>query len=94
MDLSKLEKLVRVLTNLRNKGKDVVLVSSGAIAVGKKKMGFGAEKPTLPQKQACAAIGQAQLMMMYQKLFSEYNQTVAQILLTKIIMTNDIIFHN
>lgn len=90
LDLSKLEKLVRMLTNLRNMGKDVVLVSSGAIAVGRKKMGLMKGKLTLPEKQACAAIGQAQLMMIYQKLFSEYNQHVSQLLLTKITMTNDV----
>lgn len=89
LDISKLEKLVRVLTNVRNKGKEVVLVSSGAIAVGKKKMSLKGEL-TLPEKQACAAVGQAQLMMMYQKLFSEYNQNVAQLLLTKITMISDV----
>lgn len=89
LDLSKLEKLVRVLTNLRNMGKDVVLVSSGAIAVGRKKMGLENEKLSLPQKQACAAIGQAQLMMIYQKLFSEYGQNVAQVLMTKVTMVNE-----
>ncbi|MDY5577136.1 MAG: glutamate 5-kinase [Lachnospiraceae bacterium] len=90
LDLSKLEKLVRTLTNIRNMGKDVVLVSSGAIAVGRKKMGLMQGKLTLPEKQACAAIGQAQLMMIYQKLFSEYNQNVSQHLLTKITMTNEV----
>ncbi len=89
LDLLKLEKLVRVLTNLRNMGKDVVLVSSGAIAVGRNKMGLDDGKLTLPQKQACAAIGQAQLMMIYQKLFSEYGQNVAQVLMTKVTMVNE-----
>ncbi len=89
LDLSKLEKLVRVLTNLRNQGKEVILVSSGAIAVGRKKLNLKG-KISLAEKQACAAVGQAQLMMIYQKLFSEYNQSVAQLLLTKITMTNDI----
>lgn len=84
IDLSKLEKLVRVLTNIRNTGKDVVLVSSGAIAVGRKKMGLSKGELTLSQKQACAAVGQAQLMMIYQKLFSEYSQDVAQVLMTKV----------
>ncbi|MDE6209718.1 MAG: glutamate 5-kinase [Lachnospiraceae bacterium] len=88
LDLSKLEKLVRVLTNLRNMGKDVVLVSSGAIAVGRKKIGLDGNL-TIPQKQACAAIGQAQLMMMYQKLFGEYNQVTAQVLMTKVTIINE-----
>ena len=89
IDLSKLEKLVRVLTNIRNMGKDVVLVSSGAIAVGRNKMGLKPGKLSLPEKQACAAIGQATLMMIYQKLFSEYGQNVAQVLMTKITMVNE-----
>ncbi len=88
IDLTKLEKLVRVLTNLRNAGKEVVLVSSGAIAVGRKTIGADGDN-SLPTKQACAAVGQAKLMMMYQKLFSEYNQNVAQILMTKVTMQNE-----
>lgn len=89
LDFEKLEKLVRVLTNLRNKGKEIVLVSSGAIAVGRKKLGLKKDDMTLSKKQACAAVGQAQLMMTYQKIFSEYNQPVAQILLTKITMMQE-----
>lgn len=88
LNLEKLEKLVRVLTNLRNMGKEVVLVSSGAIAVGRKKLSLQGELP-LSKKQACAAVGQAQLMMTYQKLFSEYNQPVAQILMTKLTMLRE-----
>ncbi len=88
IDLTKLEKLVRVLTNLRNSGKEVVLVSSGAIAVGRKTIGVDKDN-SLPTKQACAAVGQAKLMMIYQKLFSEYNQNVAQILLTKVTMQSE-----
>ena len=89
LDFVKLEKLVRVLTNLRNQGKEVILVSSGAIAVGRKKLGLKKDDMTLSRKQACAAVGQAQLMMTYQKIFSEYNQPVAQILLTKITMMQE-----
>ena len=89
LDFVKLEKLVRVLTNLRNQGKEVILVSSGAIAVGRKKLGLRKEEMTLSKKQACAAVGQAQLMMTYQKIFSEYNQPVAQILITKITMMQE-----
>lgn len=89
LDLEKLEKLVRVLTNLHNQGKEVILVSSGAIAVGRKKLGLKSDELTLSKKQACAAVGQAQLMMTYQKLFSEYNQPVAQILMTKLTMLRE-----
>ncbi len=90
LDLEKMERLVRILTDLRNQGKDVILVTSGAIAVGRKALGLK-ERPTKRSvKQACAAVGQASLMMVYQKLFAEYNQTAAQILMTKYTMINDI----
>lgn len=89
LNLEKMEKLVRILTDLQNSGKEVVLVSSGAIAVGRKVLGIK-EKPTLiSEKQACAAVGQASLMMVYQKLFSEYHQPIAQILMTKYTMVNE-----
>jgi len=90
LNLEKMERLVRILTDLRNQGKDVILVTSGAIAVGRKALGLK-ERPTERSiKQACAAVGQASLMMVYQKLFAEYNQTPAQILMTKYTMINDI----
>ena len=88
LNLNKVEKLARVLTDLRNQGMEVVLVSSGAGAVGRKTMGYMERPNDLPAKQALAAIGQAKLMMTYQKLFSEYNQVVAQILMTKTTMLN------
>ncbi len=94
LNLEKIEKLVRVITDLHNRGKDVVLVSSGAIAVGRKTVGLK-ERPSLKEvKQACAAVGQARLMMVYQKIFSEYNQVAAQILMTKHTMINDESRHN
>lgn len=83
MNFSKVEKLVRILSDYRNQGIEVVLVSSGAIIVGRKALGINERPSTVAQKQACAAVGQCQLMMIYQKLFSEYNQTTAQILMTK-----------
>ncbi len=89
LNLSKVEKLVMVLCNLHNAGKEVVLVSSGAIAVGRKALGIDERPKTMPVKQACAAVGQARLMMTYQKLFGEYNQIAAQILMTKGTMIND-----
>lgn len=90
VNLYKLEKLVRILSDLHNQGKEIILVSSGAIAVGKKKTGLQNKKLSIAEKQACAAIGQSLLMTIYQKLFSEYNQTTAQILLTKFTMQNDL----
>ena len=83
MDLIKLEKLVRELSDLHNQGKEVILVSTGAIAVGRKTIGMKERPRKLELKQACASIGQARLMMIYQKLFMEYNQIASQILMTK-----------
>lgn len=90
LNLEKMEHLVRILTDLRNSGKEVVLVSSGAIAVGRKMLGLKEKPSELSGRQACAAVGQASLMTIYQKFFSEYHQLTAQILLTKYIMINDI----
>lgn len=90
LNLRKLEILVRELTDLHNQGKDVVLVSSGAIAAGAAALGMKGKPVELEKKQACAAVGQARLMMIYQKLFSEYNQTAGQILMTKNTMVNNI----
>ena len=83
LDYTKLDVLVRELCNLANQGKEVVLVSSGAIAVGKRAVHIGKEDNPIAVKQACAAIGQARLMMTYQKLFAEYNHVAAQVLITK-----------
>ena len=90
LNLMKLEKLVRVVADIRNQDKDVIIVSSGAISVGRKALGLLGQKLTKAQKQACAAVGQARLMMVYQKLFAEYNQIPAQVLMTKYTMINDI----
>lgn len=79
----KLEKLVRMITNLKNKGKEVVLVSSGAVAVGREILGIGRKPKKMSEKQACAAIGQCRLMMEYSKLFSEYGLIASQVLMTK-----------
>ncbi|MBR1693157.1 MAG: glutamate 5-kinase [Lachnospiraceae bacterium] len=82
-DYTKLEVLVRELCNIKNQGKDVVLVSSGAIAAGRQAVHVKSDDNPIAVKQACAAIGQARLMMIYQKIFAEYNQVAAQILMTK-----------
>ena len=88
IDYTKLERLVRQLCDLRAQGKDVCLVSSGAIAVGRYAIGLKDRPQDLATKQACASIGQAFLMSVYQKLFSEYNQRAGQILMTKKTMTD------
>ena len=83
LNLTKMERLVRELCELKNQGKDVILVSSGAIAVGRKTLNVSPRPDEIPLKQACAAIGQARLMMIYERLFAEYNHVTAQILMTK-----------
>lgn len=87
--LLKIERLVRVLADLKGKGKDVILVSSGAIAIGWKTLGLSKKPVKTSMKQACASVGQAKLMMVYQKLFAEYNHIAAQILMTKDTIIND-----
>lgn len=89
LNLGKVEKLVRVITDLHNQGMEIILVTSGAIAVGRKAMGYVGRPSSTSEKQALAAIGQARLMMTYQKIFAEYNQVAAQILITKNVMLND-----
>ena len=88
LNLFKIEKLIRVICDLKGEGKDVVLVSSGAIAAGRQALGGQKRPQTISEKQAYAAVGQARLMMVYQRLFSEYNHIAAQVLLTKDTMTN------
>lgn len=88
LNLLKIERLIRILTDLHSQGKEVILVSSGAIAVGRRVMERKNRPETVAQKQALAAIGQARLMMVYQKLFMEYNQKTAQVLLTKYSVMN------
>lgn len=89
LNLLKIEQLIRVISDLKGEGRQVVLVSSGAIAAGRQALGHTKRPDSLAQKQAFAAVGQARLMMVYQKLFAEYNQTAAQVLLTKDTMVND-----
>ncbi len=83
LNLKRIECLVRVLSDLKNRDKQVILVTSGAIGVGVGKMGLEQKPKTIRGKQAAAAVGQCELMHLYDKFFSEYNHTVAQILLTK-----------
>ena len=82
LNLRSMERLVRVLADLCGSGHEVILVTSGAIAVGTARMGLDERPRVLRMKQAAAAVGQCRMMHIYDKLFSEYNCTVAQILLT------------
>ena len=82
MNIRHIENLVKVLSDLKNAGHEIILVSSGAIGMGAGKLGLSTRPEDMPGKQAAAAVGQCELMYTYDRLFSEYNHTVAQILLT------------
>ena len=90
LDFIKLERLVRELCDLRNQNIEVCLVSSGAIAVGRKMLGITKRPKNISTKQACATVGQASLMMTYQKLFGEYHQTCGQVLMTQKTMLDNV----
>ena len=82
LDLRSMDHLARTLSDLAGMGHEIILVSSGAIAIGTAKMGLPERPKELRMKQAAAAVGQCQMMHIYDKFFAEYNHTVAQILLT------------
>ena len=88
LNLRRIETLVKVLSDMKNSGIQVVLVSSGAVSAGVAKVGFGRIPSTPEEKQAMAAIGQSELMKMYDRFFSDYGHTVAQILMTKDVFSN------
>ncbi len=82
LNIRQVERLCKVLSDVKNAGHEVVLVSSGAIGMGVGKLSLTSKPTDMPTKQAAASIGQCELMYVYDKLFSEYNHTVGQILLT------------
>lgn len=83
LNLWRIEKLVRELADLANQGKEIILVTSGAVGAGMDVLGLKERPKTIPEKQAAAAVGQGRLMHTYEKLFGEYGQVVAQVLLTR-----------
>jgi len=83
IELRRMELLVRQIADLSNGGREMILVSSGAVGVGMGKLNYGKPPKTLPEKQALAAVGQGGLMHIYEKLFAEYDRHVAQLLLTR-----------
>ena len=83
VNIRRMEKLCKVLSDLHNSGKQIILVSSGAIGVGMGKLNIAKRPKETRYKQALAAVGQCELMFLYDKLFGEYNNHVAQVLLTK-----------
>ncbi len=94
LNLRKMESVAQVLSDLSNAGHSIVLVSSGAIAAGRGKMQLQDRVTSLPEKQAIAAIGQCELMYIYDKFFSQYAKVVAQMLLTKRVIMDDVLREN
>jgi glutamate 5-kinase len=88
LNFARIDLLVRTLSDLKGSGKEVILVSSGAIAVGVSRLGLSKKPSEMRQKQAAAAIGQCELMYLYDKLFREYGHITAQVLLTKDIIND------
>lgn len=94
LNFTRIEKLVRVLSDLMNQEKEIVLVTSGAIGVGVGKLKLQGKPETIREKQAVAAVGQCELMQIYSRFFSEYGHVVGQILLTRDIVENKAGKHN
>lgn len=82
-NFSQIDRIARELSDLQNQGKEMILVTSGAVAVGVDRLGLPKKPDTIPGKQAAAAVGQGVLMHTYEKIFADYGQIVAQVLLTK-----------
>ena len=94
INIRHVETLCKVMSDLKNSGVEVILVSSGAIGMGVGKLNLSKRPDDMATKQAAAAVGQCELMYTYDKLFSEYNHTVAQILLTGYDVHNEISYNN
>ena len=88
LNIRRVEQLCKVMSDIKNAGHEVILVSSGAIGMGVGKLGLRRRPQDIPTKQAAAAVGQCELMYVYDKLFSEYHHTVAQLLITNDNMVN------
>lgn len=89
LNIRRVETLCRVMSDIKNAGHELILVSSGAIGMGVGKLGLRERPRDIPSKQAAAAVGQCELMYIYDKLFSEYHHTVAQLLITGDDIAND-----
>ena len=90
LNLRRIEVLAKTLSDLKNAGKQVVLVSSGAVSAGVAKAALGRRPASLEEKQAMASIGQSELMKLYDRFFSDYGHKVAQILMTRDVIDNPI----
>ena len=89
LNIRRVEALCKTMSDIRNAGHELILVSSGAIGMGVGKLGLRSRPQDIPTKQAAAAVGQCELMYIYDKLFSEYHHTVAQLLITADNLTNE-----
>lgn len=94
LNLRMMDKIAMVLSDIKNEGADVVLVTSAAVAAGVSKLGLKERPKTTKEKQAAASVGQCELMFAYDKVFSQYNQTVSQLLLTRDITENPLLKEN
>ena len=90
INVRRVKKMVEVLSDLKNAGHDIILVSSGAVGVGVGIIGLQKKPTDMPTKQACAAVGQSRLMSFYSSEFSRFNHNVAQILATRDVFSNKI----
>ena len=90
LNLRRIESLAKTLSDLKNAGKEIILVSSGAVSAGIAKAGLGHRPTSLEEKQAMASIGQSELMKIYDRFFSDYGHTVAQILMTRDVIDNPV----
>lgn len=89
LNIRRVEEISKVISDIKNAGHEIIMVSSGAIGMGVGKLGLSARPTDIPTKQAAAAVGQCELMYTYDKLFGEYNQTVAQLLITATDVENE-----
>lgn len=89
LNIRRVEEICKVISDIKNAGDEVIMVSSGAIGMGVGKLGLTSKPTDIPTKQAAAAVGQCELMYTYDKLFSEYNHTVAQLLMTGADLMNE-----
>lgn len=89
LNLRSIDRVARVLSDLSGAGMDVILVTSGAVSAGRAKLGYGHKPATIEEKQALAAVGQAELMQIYERFFSDYGRSVAQILITRETVENE-----
>lgn len=94
LNFRKIDRLAMVLSDIKNSGKEVILVSSGAVAAGVSKLHMKQRPQEMKEKQAAASVGQCELMFTYDKYFSQYSQTVSQLLLTKTVLSNEILREN